>query len=347
MRERDLPGPRARPAADDGGRGRGVVRRAEGCDGDQRPPRWQQPGDRVDPRHLERLAAGQRGRMPGKTPREHGLPGAGRAREEEVVPAGGGDLERAARPLLPADVGEVRGPRRGRARPRTVVRSPAPRSRRGSRRRPPPRSRTGTGRTPARATPAADSTAHTTQLEPARDAPLGDGERARDRPDAPVERELPDGRVLGEALRRKLPRRREHGQRDREVEPRSLLPERSGREVHRDPAVQRPLEGGGDDPAPHAVLRLLAGAVREPDDREAGMPGCRWASTSTLRGSRPTSACVSARASTPATVGAGGQDGDRPGAEFATYSLRRVAEDVDREVARFSRVVPARPRRSR
>ena len=38
--------------------------------------------------------------------------------------------------------------------------------------------------------------------------------------------------------------------------------------------------------------------IGEADDREPGMPGWRCASTSTFRGSRPTSAWVTARAST-------------------------------------------------
>ena len=73
--------------------------------------------------------------------------------------------------------------------------------------------------------------------------------------------------MRGEPLARELRRRGEHGERDREVEPCSLLAQRGRREVDRD-RLARPLEKRGVDAAPDAVLRLLAGPVGEPDDRE-------------------------------------------------------------------------------
>ena len=97
---------------------------------------------------------------------------------------------------------------------------------------------------------------------------FGRREHASDRTDAPVERELADRGVPVEALWRDLPRSGEHGQRDRQVEARSLLAETGRREVDRDP-VPRPLERRGGDARAHAVLRLLARAVGEADDREA------------------------------------------------------------------------------
>ena len=106
--------------------------------------------------------------------------------------------------------------------------------------------------------------------QPGSPGSLRDGERPRDRPDPPVERELADRRVLGEPLGRELPRRAEDRERDRQVEARALLAQRGGREIDGDPAVDRPLERGGDDAAADAVLRLLARAVGEPDDREPG-----------------------------------------------------------------------------
>jgi len=65
-----------------------------------------------------------------------------------------------------------------------------------------------------------------------------------------------------------LPRRREDRERDRQVEARSLLAQLRRSEVHRDPA-ERPLELGAVDPGADALLRLLAGAVGKPDDRES------------------------------------------------------------------------------
>ena len=68
-----------------------------------------------------------------------------------------------------------------------------------------------------------------------------------------------------------------------------------------------PLEKRRVDPAPHSMLRLLAGAVGEPHDRERGQVArARCASTSTRRGSSPTSANVTARPSTPRPYGASG-----------------------------------------
>ena len=64
-------------------------------------------------------------------------------------------------------------------------------------------------------------------------------------------------------------RRREHGEGDRQVEAGALLSQGRGRKVHGDP-VARPLQLGCDDAGAHTVLRLLARAVGEPDDGEAG-----------------------------------------------------------------------------
>jgi len=99
---------------------------------------------------------------------------------------------------------------------------------------------------------------------------LGDRERPRNGPDPPVERELADGRVLREPLGWKLSRGAQYRERDREVEAGTLLAERRRREIDRDAPVVGPLERGGQHPAPHAVLRLLARPVGKADDREAG-----------------------------------------------------------------------------
>ena len=101
-------------------------------------------------------------------------------------------------------------------------------------------------------------------------SPLGDRERAADGTDAAVERQLADGGMQGEPFERYLPRRREHGKRDREVERRSLLAQRGGREVDGDAACSRPLERGRAHTRPDAVLRLLTGSIGEADDGEAG-----------------------------------------------------------------------------
>jgi len=78
--------------------------------------------------------------------------------------------------------------------------------------------------------------------------------------------------VIDEPLRRKLPGRTEHGKRDRKVESRSFLAQCGRGEIDGNPPIQRPVERGRDHTATNAVLRLLAGTVREPDDREARNP---------------------------------------------------------------------------
>ena len=98
---------------------------------------------------------------------------------------------------------------------------------------------------------------------------LGDGEDAADAPQPPVERELADRGGALERAARELLRRREQRERDRQVEAGALLAQLGRREVDRD-AARREVQLGGGDPAANALARLLAGAVGEPDDREAG-----------------------------------------------------------------------------
>ena len=73
-------------------------------------------------------------------------------------------------------------------------------------------------------------------------------------------------------------------ERDREIEAGPLLAQARRSEVDRD-AAAGPVPLGRGDPAAHALLRLLARTVGEPDDRERpARCRWRWASTSTLRG---------------------------------------------------------------
>ena len=107
MREARLARPEVRAAADDRGGGGAVVRRAERRPRDERCVAVHETGDRVDPRHLERGVGVERRQDPRQAARKHRLPRAGRAAEEDVVPARGGQLERAPGAFLPADVREV------------------------------------------------------------------------------------------------------------------------------------------------------------------------------------------------------------------------------------------------
>ena len=224
MREARLARTRAGAAADDrGGRG-AVVRRAERRRRDQRPLGRQHAGDRVDPHHLERLArlerrqdrrqpprrasscpcrAGRRAAGCGRPPpraRARAARAPGRGRRRGRAASGSGSLVAAARPAAAAARrAGTRPPRRG-AGPG----SPRPR-------RAPPRTPTRARRGSARARCAALLRRRRT-----RRAPAGRGRRARAR----------RRRRARRAARRDLPRRREHRQRDREVEARALLAQR-------------------------------------------------------------------------------------------------------------------------
>jgi hypothetical protein len=73
--------------------------------------------------------------------------------------------------------------------------------------------------------------------------------------------------VLGEAIARNLSRGCEERKRDREVEARAFFLQLGRREVD-SRLVARPLELRRLDPATDPLLRLLARAVDEADDRE-------------------------------------------------------------------------------
>ena len=149
--------------------------------------------------------------------------------EKEIVRSRSCDLERTASPLLPAYLGQVGHARRlellvgERGERRRVYLAAEVRDRLSE-----VLDRNGLDareRRFGRGLGGADDALETGQA-----SALRDRERARDRPDAPVEPELADGRVLREPLRRKLPRGGEHGERDREDRspspPCAALPER-------------------------------------------------------------------------------------------------------------------------
>ena len=106
----DLAGAGDVAAADQAGDRDGVVGGPERPRRDQAGARAEEPGRREHPGDLERLVALQRRQQAGQPPGQHRLAGAGRADEEEVVAAGGGDLQRAAGNALAAHVGEVGDP---------------------------------------------------------------------------------------------------------------------------------------------------------------------------------------------------------------------------------------------
>jgi hypothetical protein len=120
MRERHLAGPDGIPAAEERRVGDRAVGRAD------RPRRHEraaveQARDAVDGGHLDRLVQRERREDRRQPASEHRLPGPGRADQQDVVTPRRGDLERALRRRLPADVGEVARRRRGRSEERDGV----------------------------------------------------------------------------------------------------------------------------------------------------------------------------------------------------------------------------------
>ena len=98
---------------------------------------------------------------------------------------------------------------------------------------------------------------------------LGNGEDAADPAQPAVERELADRGGALERAARKLLRRSEERERDRQVEAGTLLAQLRRREVDGDPP-RREAQLGGGDPGANALTGLLASTVGKPDDREAG-----------------------------------------------------------------------------
>jgi hypothetical protein len=84
-----------------------VVRIAERPAADQ-PAFRQHARDRVDHAHLQRFRRIERRQQARQALRQHRLAGAGRSDHQQIVTAGGGNLDRPLRRLLPLDVGEVR-----------------------------------------------------------------------------------------------------------------------------------------------------------------------------------------------------------------------------------------------
>ena len=147
------------------------MRRPERRVAHERPLGRQEPRDGVDPRHLERLVGAERRQQAGEAAGQHRLAGPRRAGEEQVVAAGGRELEGPTGAFLPADVGEVRLGRRRQCRRRRGARTAPARPRpEGT---PPPRrdARPVPARFRREPPRAADSTAQSIRSRPARLAP--------------------------------------------------------------------------------------------------------------------------------------------------------------------------------
>ena len=126
---------------------------------------------------------------------------------------------------------------------------------------------------------------------------FGGDESAHNGPEPSIECELPERRVPGQRARWELPGRCEHRQGDRDVEAEPSLRRKAGARL----TVMRPSgHRSSADEMPLRTRSLASWQARSasPTIAKAGVPSCRCASTSTLRGSSPTSAWVTVRAST-------------------------------------------------
>ena len=207
-----------------------------------------------------------------RRPMYHGLAPARRADQEHVVGAGRGDLERTLGVCLAPDVGEVEVVRRGcsdgareRHRPGgTVAVQQADRvgeRRRGEHVEPVDGERLG-----------GVLHGHDERVDPLASAGQPDRERATDRLDLAVERELADDGVRSDDAIFHDARGGEDTEGDRQVERRALLPDVGGRQVHGDP-VQGEGETGVADRGAHALAALAHGGVRQAhrgEGRQAG-----------------------------------------------------------------------------
>jgi hypothetical protein len=264
--ERDVAGPGVAAAAHQGGIRRRVVRRTEGPVDQQPAAGAERAGNGVDGRDLERLVEAERRQDAGQAPRQHGLAGARRADEQQVMAAGRGDLERAPGRGLAADVGEV---------------EPVVSGRRGGRGGARPRLG-GLLQAGHRVGERADG--HDVQrIDDRRLAgvrlgqqhgghalaaqPDGHREHAARRQDLAVERQLADHRDPRPPGPRRHARRGEDAERDRQVERRAGLAHVGRRQVDRD-AMAGELEAGVADRGADPVAALAHGRVGQPDHGE-------------------------------------------------------------------------------
>ena len=202
---------------------------------------------RVDARRLERGLVVELGQQARKATGEHRLAGAGRADEEQVMTAGGRDLEGEPRQRLAASPRRDRVPvaeaaRASAAADRATARRP------GARR---PARRACAPRAPCAAR-GASPRGRRARTDDDRRAVEGADERedSGHRADRAVEAELADEADALTVPSGNVVARDEKPDGDREIEARAHLAQRRRREVHRD-ALVGPLEAGAHERGSH------------------------------------------------------------------------------------------------
>jgi hypothetical protein len=296
MGERDLPGQGNAAPADEPGRRHGVMRCPEGPPRDHAPA-IVQPRHGVDAGDADGFLVGERRKKRREPAGDHGLPGSRRTVQKQVVAAGHRRRHGRQERVVAAHVGQVelRGPvvergglvsRHGRRGPLAAEKLDRLDQRRD-----------------AADLDALDQSGLTGARQrndepPQTVAPrsLGDGERPAHGAHFSRQRKLAADRAACHRLARQLPARDEHGDGEREIEPRADLVQRRRREVD----VIR--LSGNSKPEFTIAARTLSRASRtalsaSPTTVKAGRPERMSASTQTRRLSTPSSAKVTTRAS--------------------------------------------------
>jgi len=305
VRQRDLPWAGARAPADEArGRDRVVRRPKRPFGGD---PSGADARDAVDAGDLDRLVERRRRKDAREAAGQHRLPHPGRPDHQQVVPAGRGDLERAARVRLPADVGEVgarRAGRRGLRAPRGIG-APAPVEK---------------VHDPLEALDPEDvEPVHQGGLGGVRDrhdqlgvarppGPERHGQGAEHRSEPAAQGEFAAHRVALETLPGHLGAGREEGDGERQIERGAGLAQVRRGEIGGDP-LERELAAGVEQRGAHPFPRLAHARVREPDDREDRKPSPKVH----LDGHLP---------ALDALQGEGGDAGEHPGDATAGHASR-------------------------
>jgi hypothetical protein len=203
----------------------------------------------------------------GEAPGQHGLAGAGRAGEEQVVGAGGGDLQGPAGLVLAADLGQVldRRDRCGGRRAGTVQVALADQPLADL------PERGGAGDPQVGDEGGLDQVGLGDDQEPGARPAGGQGGRqdAVDRADVATEAELADGPQALEGGRRHRPGRGQQPDRDGQVEARAVLGQ-VGRGQGDGDAPVRPLVAGVAERGPEPVAGLEHGRAAEPDHGHRG-----------------------------------------------------------------------------
>ena len=269
VRERDLARLGAQAAADQRRHAGRVMRRAERPCVGQRAA-FELAGDRGDHRDLEQLGRHERRQDRRQPRRQHRLAGARRPDHQQIVPAGGRDLERTLGAFLAADVLEIE--RRARAgadlrlRPQQHLRALHVVGELNERRR---RHDLHLGARPRGFRPARGRTDQALAVRIGADRGR---QHAGDRRDRAVEPELAEHHIAVERIGRDRADRRHQAERDRQVVVAAFLRQVGRGEVHGD-AARRQREPGRGERGAHPLARLgyrLVAEAHHVERRQAG-----------------------------------------------------------------------------